>query len=529
VTGSLVILNTWAFNGLDSDDQIIIKPDTPLTEWFVDPRGVRAISYLDVIYSNNVSGTTVDCTNGCNDGGNNIDWNFTASAITVSGSVFIDEGVTNIGSGTTVRLAINGVTDNSDTTDANGGFSISSSAPAGSGSVLTLYIDSGGGDAGVTITLSDGNDSTGIDIYRDYLLLRAENGGSVTNSNLDTGNDNADTDIDAIYTMSGTTVTLVNGKELLVWPGFGYTPTGDVNIGTSGATTLLDVSGTLNMGAGETLTVRGTLDVSGEFYGSSATVDVNGDLTVSAGLFSAPTTTLTVSGTVDLAAGTYTHNSSTIEFDGTQQQTVAAGTNTFNQMTVTNASGPGVIFTEAFTTANFTNTTIASTMTFQQSTTFTITNTLTLSGSSGNEIVLDSVDGSTRFTLTVSGGSQSVNYVDVSNSQTSSNNIIASNSNQGANTDAAESAPHWVFPPPVALEVDTGRFTLTAGTGNFSVTGVGFQPSAYILFLTKNDTDDADSAEGSGVGGLISVGMTDGTRQFCMATGSEDNQDTSDV
>ncbi|MBZ0165497.1 MAG: hypothetical protein K8I00_01730, partial [Candidatus Omnitrophica bacterium] len=162
-------------------------------------------------------------------------------------------------------------------------------------------------------------------------------------------------------------------------------------------------------------------------------------------------------------------------------------------------------------------------------TTFTISSLLTLNGSSGNEIILNSVDGSNRFTFAVTGGTQTVSYVNVSNSQASSNNIIANNSTNNTNTDSGESAPRWIFVVQPDLLIDTGRFTLTSGTGNLSVTGVGFQPSAYILFLTKNDTDDTNSAEGTGNGSMLSIGMTDGTRQFCMASGVEDNQGTADV
>ena len=76
------------------------------------------------------------------------------------------------------------------------------------------------------------------------------------------------------------------------------------------------------------------------------------------------------------------------------------------------------------------------------------------------------------------------------------------------------------------LEAKAGTFIVNSGTGTQSITGVGFQPKAYILFYTKNDTDDTDS---NGRGSILSIGMADGTRQFCMASGSEDNQGTSDV
>ncbi len=76
------------------------------------------------------------------------------------------------------------------------------------------------------------------------------------------------------------------------------------------------------------------------------------------------------------------------------------------------------------------------------------------------------------------------------------------------------------------LEAKSGTFIVNSGTGNQSITGVGFRPKAYILFYTKNNSLDTNS---NGKGSILSIGMTDGVRQFCMASGSEDNQGTSDV
>jgi len=76
------------------------------------------------------------------------------------------------------------------------------------------------------------------------------------------------------------------------------------------------------------------------------------------------------------------------------------------------------------------------------------------------------------------------------------------------------------------VQIATGRFTVTGGTGNQAITGVGFQPKAYVLIYTKNATDDADS---TGTGSILSIGMADGTTQFCMASGSENAQGAADV
>jgi hypothetical protein len=81
----------------------------------------------------------------------------------------------------------------------------------------------------------------------------------------------------------------------------------------------------------------------------------------------------------------------------------------------------------------------------------TIQNNLTLNGAAGARITLNSTDHATRFTFDVTGGTQNVYYVNVSNSQASTNDIRAYYSVNNFNTDSAEPSPHWVFvvEPPI--------------------------------------------------------------------------------
>ena len=76
---------------------------------------------------------------------------------TVSGTVYTDEGGTNIGANKTVRIAVNG-TDFGTTaeTDANGAYSVSG-VTVSAGDVLTVYLEDEPEDA-VAVTVSDGND-----------------------------------------------------------------------------------------------------------------------------------------------------------------------------------------------------------------------------------------------------------------------------------------------------------------------------------------------------------------------------------
>lgn len=70
--------------------------------------------------------------------------------------------------------------------------------------------------------------------------------------------------------------------------------------------------------------------------------------------------------------------------------------------------------------------------------------------------------------------------------------------------------------------VKVGEFTLQNSTGNFSTTGVGFEPNVLLTLTAFNsDYNIAGSA-------TISIGITDGTNQWFNGISAEDGQGTSD-
>ncbi len=186
---------------------------------------------------------------------------FTIASETVNfqGTVYTDEGVTNIGAGKTVRMLVGGTSAVTAVTDASGNFSITRGIPA-AGDILTFHIDGATEDA-VTVTRFDGTTLTGYDLYQNRLIVRTENGTALSNTDLDTAHD-ADADITSIYTNGlTTTLTVANSKELFIWAGDTFTPGGTVNIGstTAGAGSL-DINGTLDAGS-NAINLRGSLDV----------------------------------------------------------------------------------------------------------------------------------------------------------------------------------------------------------------------------------------------------------------------------
>ena len=104
----------------------------------------------------------------------------------VSGTVYTDEGVTNIGAGKTVTLLINGALADcgggagscTDDTDTSGEYLIEGTDVTAlvGGEVLTVFID-GETENGVTVTVADDNTMFGMDIYQDYLITRQDNAG----------------------------------------------------------------------------------------------------------------------------------------------------------------------------------------------------------------------------------------------------------------------------------------------------------------------------------------------------------------
>ncbi len=311
-------------------------------------------------------------------------------------------------------------------------------------------------------------------------------------------------DVNSTFTLSGGTFTASTGTMYL---------SGDMSL----------ASGVWNRGSGSVvfdgdLTLTDTIlaNLGTVFIGSSpdtvtlandATMDVltidEGDMLVTAGYDIDLTGSITVNGTLDATGasddgttmevgGNWTTSStgtvwfgstSTITFDGTSDQTVAAYSGSFQNITVTNSGS--VTFSEAFiANGDFTNTTAGSTMLFANNVTFTIAGTLTLTGASGQEITLNSTDNTNRFTFDVTGGTQTVTFVNVSNAAADSNDIHAYASTNSTNNDDSEASPHWVFQagtsifrsvgPAATSALDTGsgdsnQLTISGSTATFSI------------------------------------------------------------
>lgn len=136
---------------------------------------------------------------------------------------------------------------------------------------------------------------------------------------------------------------------------------------------------------------------SGGTFSTASSADVNGNFTLSAGTFTAPSGNFTIAGNFIHSGGTFTHNSGTVILDGTGQS--LTGSTTFYSFTKTVSS------TQTLTFPGSETQTFAGTMTFQGA----ADNLLSLRSSTSSQWKIDPQ------------GSRSVSYLDVKDS----NNINA--------------------------------------------------------------------------------------------------------
>ncbi len=220
--------------------------------------------------SENISSNASRMRIGSSFGGNIIVDEATA-VTTISGTVYTDEGATNIGAGKTVRLVVNGASAGTNTTNASGQYSISATVSAGD--AILVYVDQNDGTAndGTTVTVNNGANLSGLDIYVDHVIARHDNAAVLTNALMSTAK-GAYSDAEILYSVSSGDLT-VNGAatELYVPTGHGYTPGGNVT------TQHVQIEGTWNATGSEVYTVSGDWEHgNGTFNYANSTIDMTG-------------------------------------------------------------------------------------------------------------------------------------------------------------------------------------------------------------------------------------------------------------
>ncbi|OIO39334.1 MAG: hypothetical protein AUJ71_01015 [Candidatus Omnitrophica bacterium CG1_02_49_16] len=205
-----------------------------------------------------------------------------------------------------------------------------------------------------------------------------------------------------------------------------------------------------------TINIMGTLDYTGVGTGTESISMGNG--------------TWMVGGNVDLTNGTITKGGSTLLLNGSLGQTITSANQSFNNITITNASAQGVTFANSLDlTGLFTDTTSDSKLTFNAGATYTFAN-ISIAGTSGHLVTMTST-GSWNFN--VSQANSSVSYAAVNYSNASGGNRITATDND---TDNGNNI-NWAFPATyLAL---TGSSSQTAG-GSQTITITAYSSGGSV-------------------------------------------------
>ena len=237
----------------NGEGEVYLGTDSVITDGSGNATINSLLTGVSVTAGHVVSATATDPSSNTSEFSGNVT---ATSGVTVSGVVYSDEGVTPLGN-QTVRVAVNGV-DFGTTAESNGvtgAFSISN-VPIVTDDVITVYLEDETADA-VTVTVSDGAAPT-IDLYQDHLITRKEDGSALTTADLLSAEVAGENDVSNIYDVSGSTLTVQSGKELLIPTSHQLTLNGTVNVHH------LDIDGTLDSDS-QAVNITGDVENSGTF------------------------------------------------------------------------------------------------------------------------------------------------------------------------------------------------------------------------------------------------------------------------
>ena len=255
------IQNIWTAKGTNGHN-ILLRSTSEGNRWKVSPANYT-LQYVDIKDSDNISGVTIIAANDATNSGNNNDWAFPLVI-----TVYSDKGVTKIGQNKSVSVSVNGGAKKTNTTTADSTALFNDgdedhTIAVSSGDVVTMWLD-GNTEKGVTVTITNGT-SLSFDIFQDYLTVQHETGSQITNTNLDTANNVSSSELDAVYTIQDSDITLATGKSLYIKSGSTYVPGGGVSAHD------VIISGTFTMGAND-VSVGGSWDATGGAFTGTNTV-----------------------------------------------------------------------------------------------------------------------------------------------------------------------------------------------------------------------------------------------------------------
>jgi hypothetical protein len=343
----------------------------------VTATGSTASSWKFNLHYGNMAGEAFD-----NDPGGDpgyLRWDDSASAITVAGKVYSDEGTTVSsvcdGSAQVVRLKVQGAGSYTSSCNGSGDYAIPAVA-FNPGDTLTVYLDTGGGRKAATVSADPASNIGDFDLYENRVIVRHEDVTPLTIAKMAYWDSRYDTDVPfTAATTSTNTLTLPPNTKLLIWSGKTFAPGGNITL-QSGNNNAWDgtlelrsnavlsasagqshsVGGSLILGSGASITpstssftftatttsktlnfgpnglYNVTFNGNGGNWAFSTSTASTTNFTITLGSVTLPTGTTTVQGSF-INNDTFAHNNGTVYFTATTSKTITASTSPFYNTT----------------------------------------------------------------------------------------------------------------------------------------------------------------------------------------------------
>ncbi|MDB9944490.1 hypothetical protein OAD26_00630, partial [bacterium] len=287
---------TSTFTNIDiqgtSGNEIYLRSSSDGTQWGIVVTGTQYASYLDVKDSNACDGDTI--THISSTVVNSTCWT-AGSFVTISGTLYSDEGSTQITDGRDLVLVVGSSNpSNIYATSTDGGagtfaFSEVFSTSLEDGTPIVVFVDGVSTTKAVTVTkASSSNSIPNVDLYQDTVIVKHEStAGTASTTIADMAIYDSTNDSDIRYTASSIVNTLQilvseNTQEFHVWTGDTFTTSGEVTLRTAvGNSSALHVddSATLNLGATTTAMGSVSVDTGATLVAPDTTFSVYGDYT----------------------------------------------------------------------------------------------------------------------------------------------------------------------------------------------------------------------------------------------------------
>lgn len=261
-----------------------------------------------------------------------IRWDDSGNTISVSGTVYENDRVTAMNAVTcddvtaVVRVRVNGGGDHTGTcSSADGSYTVAGVSYIGD-PILTIYIDDGAGtSSAAVVTKTPSGNLSGVDIYRDHVIVRHESTEALTIADMDTYDGGDDADIPYTATVGGTDTLIVEpNTALYIWHGKQFVPGGNMTLESGGSGDAQDGSLLSGTSTQLTFTTTESHSIGGSFIMDETT------------MFDAASSTLTFTATTTGKVLAATSTLEALVFNGTGGEwSIASSTTVTNDIALT--------------------------------------------------------------------------------------------------------------------------------------------------------------------------------------------------